>query len=127
MNKETIISGLLLLVFGIWISQAHSMPTEEPPTINAVIPCNDWEVIVFNLTKTHEELPVASAKGGIQTDQTNLSGKFITFINPESRSFTVVLKMGEGDGAMACIVAAGDEFGPAVDQESLDMIGKVKT
>ena len=99
-----------------------AQPQEQSPTINAQIPCNDLEVVLFNL-KDWEEVPVAQAEAAIQTETTALGGNVITFINPETLSFTIILKMGEGDGAMACIMLAGENFGPVIDA---DLSGDVK-
>lgn len=93
-----------------------AQPQEQSPTISAKIPCNDLDVVLFNL-KDWEEVPVAQAKAAIQTDKTTLGGKVITFINPETLSFTTILKIGEGEEAIACIMLAGDGFGPVIDAD----------
>jgi hypothetical protein len=93
-----------------------AQPQEQSLTINAKIPCNNLDVVLFNL-KEWEEVPVAQAKAAIKTETTVLGGNVITFINPETLSFTIILKIGEGEESMACIMLAGEEFGPVFDTE----------
>jgi len=116
----------LITLLGIAPLIAFAQPQEQT-VIKVKVPCNEWKYVAHNLVKEFGEVPVTSAKAAVETDKVPLAGRIITFINPESRSFTVVMKMGEGPDSMACVVVAGDKFGPAIDAEELDLMNKVKT
>ena len=112
----------LMLIPAVLMAQ----PNESVPTINVEVPCNDWEYVQYNILQDYQELPVAKGKAAINTKVGVLSGITFTFINPETKSFTVVLRVGEGEGAMACVILAGDDFGPVFDKEALGMMGDIE-
>ena len=81
--------------------------TDEQLVLNQVIPCNDWEFIQYNLTKEYSELPFTQRETTITlTNKKELSGTSITFVNPDTRTYTTVIKFEE----LACILEAGQHF-----------------
>ena len=116
----------LITVLGIAPVIAFAQPQEQA-VIKVKVPCNEWKYVAYNLVKEFGEVPVTSGKAVVETDNVTLAGRIVTFINPESKSFTVLMRIGEGPDSMACVVLAGDKFGPAINPEELDLMNKVKT
>ena len=86
---------------------------EEAKTIKVEIPCNEARFIEFNLTHEYNEIGLAEGTGAFMLpDGNGVTGTVTTYINPESRSFTILLKTGDDETDLACILFAGDDFVP---------------
>jgi hypothetical protein len=99
-----------------------SHPTDQ--FLSPTLPCNSWEVIAHNLVNGYSEVPVADGSGALtMQDSTVFGGETVIFINPDTGSYTLVFR--EEESGIACILAAGEQFGPADPQKYLEIMGAV--
>lgn len=99
-----------------------SHPTDQ--FLSPMLPCNDWAVITHNLVNDYNEVPVADATGALtMQDSTVFGGETVIFINPDTGSYTLVFR--DEKTSIACILAAGEKFGPADPQKYLEIMGAV--
>ena len=114
MNKLTLLS----------LALAASPSYAEVVTILQKVPCNEWKLVSENLVKNYGEIPAVTGITGITgvTDKT-IKGELVVFMNPETRTYTLVVRLGSESDSPACAIAAGDEMGAADGKEYDDLRG----
>ena len=97
---------------------------EEQQVISPVLPCNEWEVIAYNIVHEYNEVPAADGTGALtMPNQVTFGGTVVIFINKDSGTYTIVYRDTESN--LACILAAGENFAPA-GKKYLEILGDVK-
>ena len=115
MNKSIILSLALA---------AASPSYAEVVTILQKIPCNEWKLVSENLVKNYGEIPAVKGITGItgKNDKT-AKGELVVFMNPETKTYTVVVRLGPESDAPTCAIAAGDGMSAADGKEYDDLRG----
>lgn len=117
-----------ILLTTILLLGSSAALAEEPVITLQKVPCTQWKFVVHNLTTVYQEIPFSQSDSAMTLPNgQNLVGKLVMFVNPNTKSFSAVMRLGPEPESMACIIAAGENFAPAKDQEYKDIRGDIES
>lgn len=100
----------------------------EPIIAYQKIACNEWQIVSSNLKKDYGEVPFVRGDGSINLPNGNVPGEMIIFMNPTTKTFTLVIRLGPEPEAPTCAISVGDQFSPATSKEFEQLReGKIKS